>query len=229
MGGEGAHFTAEQAEAFLGVEETVLTRWFQPVSVRGARMRRKPRCVLAFAAFPPDVRRDAPVYGLRAVLRAARICHGDFGSVERVVRERVGEDWSRFERAERAEQEVVRVAAEFGVPKREVEYALNASGAVVEFRQGRWTGGEVEGYVSMVRNLFEVHCALGGCYKVLLICDGNARLKAKRIVGKMLRSGREWRTGEVVRALEGNLWWARSKTNVQKMEEMSRNMPHIRV
>lgn len=225
--GDGVHFTVQQARAFLGVDEHELRR-FAPACVRGVRMRRKSRYALAFAAFPPDVRRDAPVYALRAVLRAARQCHGDFWQVGRVVEVAVRGDEERFERAARAEEVVGKVATECGVPSREVEYALSASDVVTEFRQGRWHGG-VERYVKVVRELFAVHVGLGGCYKCLLICDGNARLKAKRIVGKMMRSRREFSTTEMVQALEGNLWWARSKTNVQKMEELSRHMPHIRV
>lgn len=225
--GDGVHFTVEQARAFLGVEEHILRR-FTPACVRGVRTRRKSRCVVAFAAFPPDVRRDATVYALRSVLRAARKCHGDFWQVGKFVEVAVRHDEERFERAARAEQVVTKVATECGVPSREVEYALSASEVVMEFRQGRWNGG-VDRYLKVVRELFAMHMGLGGCYKCLLICDGNARLKAKRIIGKMIRSRREFNTREVVQALEGNLWWARSKTNVQKMEELSRRMPHIRV
>ena len=109
-----------------------------------------------------------------------------------------------------------------------MEYALNASAEVVEFRRGLWKVG-CEEYAGLVRQMIDVHVGLGSCYRCLLICDGNARLKAKRMIGKILRSKNSFVVGDVVRALEGNLWWARSKSNVQKMEEMSRGMPKIRV
>lgn len=222
------HFTEAQAVAFLGVEPAVLRR-YAPARVRAGAPRARRKLTHALALFPPDGGRRADrVFALPAVLRAARASRGGFERVGEAVGKAVLEDEERFARAERAEREVQQVARECGAPVREVEYLLSASGGVTEFRQGRWSGG-VEGYVGEVWELFRVHQGLGGCYRCLLICDGNARLKAKRIVGKILKGCRRFSTQEVVRALEGNLWWARSKSNVQKMEEMSRNMPHIRV
>lgn len=187
--------------------------------------------VAALALFPPDGgRRASRVFGLAAVLRGARAGCGGFEGVCLKVEKAVTEDKARFGRAECAEMHVRVLARECGAEVREVEYLLGASGKVVEFRQGRWKGGcGVEGYVEEVRELLRVHVGLGGCYRCLLICDGNARLKAKRIVEKMVKGRSGFCAREVVRALEGNLWWARSKSNVQKMEEMSRSMPHIRV
>lgn len=222
------HFTEAQAVAFLGVEPAVLRR-YAPARVRAGAPRARRKLIHALALFPPDGGRRADrVFALPAVLRAARASRGGFERVGEAVGKAVLEDKERFARAKRAEREVQQVARECGAPMREVEYLLSASGRVTEFRQGRWSG-EVDGYLAEVWELFRVHQGLGGCYRCLLICDGNARLKAKRIVGKILKGCRRLSTQEVVRALEGNLWWARSKSNVQKMEEMSRNMPHIRV
>lgn len=227
------HFTEAQAHAFLGVDACVLRKCFAPARVRAGapRARRKQGSAAALALFPPDGGRKASrVFALPAVLRAARACCAGYDRVCETVKKAVAEDKARFARAEKAEMHVGRLARECGAEVREVEYLLGASGRVMEFRQGRWSGAcGVDGYLGEVKELLSVHGGLGGCYRCLLICDGNARLKAKRIVGKMLKGRRRFTTMEVVRALEGNLWWARSKSNVQKMEEMSRNMPHIRV
>ena len=138
----------------------------------------------------------------------------------------VVKDKLRFARAQMAEAAVRTCASERGFEPRDVEYVLNASSEVAEFRSGMWNL-LYDDYCTRVRQLVAVHCALGRCYRCLLSCDGNARLKAKRIVGKILRNG-QFDTAVVVRALEGNLWWAKSRTNVKKMEEMGRRMQKIR-
>ena len=109
-----------------------------------------------------------------------------------------------------------------------MDYILNASVDVTDFRRGLWSLS-LEEYSLKVREMVSIHVRLDVCYQCLLICDGNARLKAKRIVGKVLRTSGHCDVSYIVKTLEGSLWWARSKSNVQKMEEMSRNMPKIRV
>lgn len=223
--GEAMHFTSRQAEAFLGVRGSLLGGGLE----KWTKTRRKGRVRGPFAMFPPDCRRDEPVYGVKAVLKAARVGRVGFEEVETFVNDAVRRDEERFERARRAEEMVLKTMRDFGVECREVEYVLAASERVTEFRKGGWEEAEFEIGMELVRKLLEVHVGLGSCYRCLLICDGKARRKARHLVGKVVRDGDGFRVNGLVRLLEGNLWWARSRSNVKKMEEMRRDMPHIRV
>lgn len=226
-------FTIDQAVAFLDVDRDILVSNYSPAIVRNARRSVKRNLYqLVFQAIPPDVPARTEcrwdVFTIKDVLRAAHATHSKFSKCLSFVQRAVRTDNLRFDRAQRAARTVDAIAAEKHVQTREVEYALNASVEVTDFRQGLWDLTFDE-YRQKVCEMISVHVGLGGCYQCLLICDGNARLKAKRIVGKILRKAEGYDVCQIVKTLEGSLWWARSKSNVQKMEEMSRNMPKIRV
>lgn len=83
---------------------------------------------------------------------------------------------------------------------------------------GRWDGG----IFGEVMKMLSIHGRLSEGYRLLVLRDGKASLKAKRIVRNILRRGGNFSTME---AVEVGPWWARSKSYVEKMEEMNRLRP----
>lgn len=226
-----ACFTVEQAAVFLGVEGRVMGM-FAPVGVappvRPSATKWRSMYGFAFQPFPPVSQRESTqVFCLETVLRAARETHGHMGACLKIVERAVREDIARFRRAQHAEAllaELLKSAACTEI--RDLEYALNAAPDVVAFRLGDWEKPIAE-YQAVINKLVAVHTGLAPCYKCLLISDGNARLKAKRLLHKHLK--RHTSAPGLVAVLEANLWWARARTNVQKMAQLRHSMPHIRV
>lgn len=208
-------FTKQEASTFLHVDACVLnkmplarvaprstTRHFRPVDV----------------SMPYKMslqRKGAPLYTFDAILRAALITHEDLNVLVPHLRKAVGVDQLHYDRAVTAQEFIAHAAVAHCVSVQRVDYCLSACSDVEAFRRGLWEKSFDE-YVPLVLRLIKMHVKLDRCYRFLLQMDGNARLKAKRLLVKLLRSG-SFSASAYVKSLQANLWWAKSEKNLRKM------------
>lgn len=160
-------------------------------------------------------RRDCPrLYRLGVLLKAAVDTHGDLRVVVSFAEEALKADIERHKRARVAEQDLCTELLRADIARKHVEYLL----AITEIRK-TLCGTVVtsrERFIALVRKALRVHCALGVCYKFLLVRDGNARLKVRRLLAKYIDNES---VQCLVQRVEGQLWWATAQSNVRWMQE----------
>lgn len=217
-----ACFTKEEARTFLHVDAPVLSR--MPVARAASRSSSlhfpEVKSFLRYQMSLP--RKDASLYSLGAILRAAMITHGNLNALIPLVKKAVEMDKLQYDRAWQASRFIHSAASAYGLTMHRLEYCLGACSQVQAFRGGLWEKSYDE-YVPLVVRLMKMHLKLGKCYRFLLHVDGNARLKAKRLLVKLLRT-REFSVNAYAKSLQANLWWAKSQENLRKMRRHSRGL-----
>eukprot|EP00178_Gracilaria_changii_P027428 TRINITY_DN876_c0_g5_i1.p1 TRINITY_DN876_c0_g5~~TRINITY_DN876_c0_g5_i1.p1 ORF type:complete len:389 (-),score=67.82 TRINITY_DN876_c0_g5_i1:820-1932(-) len=218
-------FTKNNAARFLHVDACHLSKL--PLAKVASRpiTRHFPALYLphVYSFFGSD--RKAPLYPLVSILRATLATHSDLTTVIPHLRKVVAEDERCFHRACIADSFVRKLASENNFVIEQLGYCLDACAHVKAFRHGTWTK-EFEEYAPLVSRLVKLHLALEPCYRFLLKNDGNARLKAKRLITKLMRV-RSFSVTSYARTLEANLWWARSDENLARMRKEMRVCQHV--
>lgn len=160
---------------------------------------------------------------LRDVLAAAAAEPGGLPSWAQRAMATARADVRAHQALQRGRAEVGRIAVRHKTSLSEVETLLPADGLTSALRAGVIANGRRGAAVKRTAFVAKVCARLGPLVKCLLLSDGHARLKARRVVGRVLRDGAmdDQAVAQTGTALRRALWWASATANVRRTREMT--------